>query len=52
MTATANLDLLKAEAEANAAALRANRYPGRGIIKNWWPFNPSIVRHDHGMGDR
>ncbi|OUM94396.1 MAG: inosine monophosphate cyclohydrolase [Thermobacillus sp. ZCTH02-B1] len=44
MTATANLDLLKAEAEANAAALRANRYPGRGIIIGMTPDGTRYVQ--------
>jgi len=44
MTTITNLDNLKAEAEANAEALRSNRYPGRGIIIGMTPDGTRLVQ--------
>jgi hypothetical protein len=44
MTTTTNLDVLKAEAEANAEALKNNRYPGRGIIIGMTPDGTKLVQ--------
>ncbi|AGA59149.1 IMP cyclohydrolase-like protein [Thermobacillus composti KWC4] len=44
MTTITNLDNLKAEAEANAEALKSNRYPGRGIIIGMTPDGTRLVQ--------
>jgi len=44
MSTITNLELLKAEAEANAEALKGNRYPGRGIIIGMTPDGTRLVQ--------